>query len=181
MIREDSQPAIAFVGRQDSGKTTLVEKVIAQLVRRGYDVGSVKHHGHPGFQVDQEGKDSWRHAQAGSREVAIASPDRFALIRDTDQPMELDQVLASMASHDIIIVEGFRSGGLPTVELFRAANPNDQSRTLADSQQEVVAVATDRPDILQEAAAAGLPAFDLDDAASIVDFLEGYFSLKRGK
>ena len=91
--------------------------------------------------------------------------------------MDLDQIIASMAPHDIIVVEGFRSGGLPTVELFRAENPNDQTRTLADSQQEVVAVATDRPDIAEEATAAGLPVFDLDDAASIVEFLEGYFSL----
>ncbi|MFR2950113.1 MAG: cyclic pyranopterin monophosphate synthase MoaC [Collinsella intestinalis] len=67
-------PAVAFVGYQNAGKTTLVEKVISRLAQRGVRVGSIKHHGHKGFDIDQPGKDSWRHAQAGSRHVGLISP-----------------------------------------------------------------------------------------------------------
>ena len=74
-------PAVSFVGRHNSGKTTLIEKVIGELVARGRDVGSVKHHSHAGFEIDYPGKDSYRHRAAGASETVIACPGKIARIK----------------------------------------------------------------------------------------------------
>lgn len=71
-------PIICVVGRSKSGKTTLLEKLIPELKRRGYRVATIKHHSHPGFEIDVPGKDTWRHAQAGSDHVIISAPDKVA-------------------------------------------------------------------------------------------------------
>ena len=67
---------LSIVGKSKSGKTTLVEKIIAELKRRNYRVATIKHHSHPGFEIDHPGKDSWRHAQAGSDHAVVAAPDK---------------------------------------------------------------------------------------------------------
>jgi len=102
-------PAFAFIGHSNSGKTTLVVKVIAELAARGYRVGSIKHHGHVGFDIDIPGKDSWRHTQAGRVHTVIASPDKVASIRQTPVSAELPELIATMGDVDIIIVEGGRN------------------------------------------------------------------------
>ncbi len=118
-------PAVAFVGRHNSGKTTLITKVIAELTRRGFDVGSVKHHGHKGFEIDIPGKDSWRHRHAGATETFIASPDMAADIKTLDQELECSEIVKKMPGHDVVLVEGYRKSGLPTIEIMRAENPAD--------------------------------------------------------
>ena len=77
-------PAIAIVGRHNSGKTTLIERLIAELVGRGYDVGSIKHHSHRGFDIDYPGKDSYRHRAAGASETVIAVPGQLARIKTVE-------------------------------------------------------------------------------------------------
>ena len=119
-------PAVAIVGRHNSGKTTLVEKVIAELTARGLDVGSVKHHGHSGFDIDIPGKDSWRHRQAGATEVVISSPGQIATIRTFDGEAECNEIVHRMPGHDLVVVEGYRKSGLPTIEVMRAGNPHDE-------------------------------------------------------
>ena len=74
-------PAVAIVGRHNSGKTTFIVKLIAELTARGYDVGSVKHHSHPGFEIDIPGKDSYRHREAGATETVIAAPGQLARVK----------------------------------------------------------------------------------------------------
>lgn len=120
-------PAVSFVGRQNSGKTTLLERVIRTLSSDGLKVASIKHHGHPDFSIDVPGKDSWRHREAGAHATAVLSEQRFALTRNLDAEMTCHDALALMPGYDIVVVEGFRGVGLPTVELFRAANPKDQA------------------------------------------------------
>ena len=120
-------PAIAIVGRHNSGKTTLIEKLIASLVSRGHDVGSVKHHSHPGFEIDYPGKDSYRHRAAGASETVIACPNLMARIKDIDEEPECSEILRTMPGHDIVVVEGYRKSGLPTIELMRAGNNADES------------------------------------------------------
>ncbi|MDP2972779.1 MAG: molybdopterin-guanine dinucleotide biosynthesis protein B, partial [Deltaproteobacteria bacterium] len=84
-------PIISIVGKSDSGKTTFIEKLLPELVRRGYRVATVKHDVH-GFEVDREGKDSWRHKQAGAHTVIISSPTKVALIRDVEKDLRLDEI-----------------------------------------------------------------------------------------
>ena len=124
MLRVPS-PAVAFVGRHNSGKTTLVEKLIAELVGRGLDVGSVKHHSRCGFEIDYPGKDSYRHRAAGASETVIVAPDQMACIKTLTADIECADIVANMPGHDIVIVEGYRKSGLPTIEIMRAANPSD--------------------------------------------------------
>ena len=121
-------PAISVVGRHNSGKTTLIEKLISELVGRGFDVGSVKHHSHVGFDIDIPGKDSYRHRHAGTSETVIACPGQMARIKTTPGEIECNEIVASMPGHDIVIVEGYRKSGLPTIEIMRADNAAD-SRT----------------------------------------------------
>ncbi len=118
-------PAVAIVGRHNSGKTTLVEKLIEELCARGHDVGSIKHHGHRGFDIDIPGKDSWRHRRAGASEVAISAPGQLALIRDFEGEAEATDLVERMPGHDIVLVEGYRKSGLPSIEIMRAGNPRD--------------------------------------------------------
>ena len=118
-------PAVSIVGRHNSGKTTLIEKLIAELVGRGLDVGSVKHHSHVGFDIDIPGKDSWRHRHAGASETVIAAPGQMARIKTTDGEAECSDIVASMPGHDVVIVEGYRKSGLPTIEIMRSGNKAD--------------------------------------------------------
>ena len=118
-------PAVAIVGRHNSGKTTLVEKLIAELVSRGLDVGSVKHHSHKGFDIDYPGKDSYRHRAAGASETVIAAPGQMARIKTIDGEVECRDIVRSMPGHDIVLVEGYRKSGLPTIEIMRSGNAAD--------------------------------------------------------
>ena len=120
-------PAIPIVGRHNSGNTTLIEQVIKELVARGHDVGSIKHHSHVGFDIDYPGKDSYRHRAAGASEVVIAAPDMLARVKMLQEEVECNNIVRSMPGHDIIVVEGYRKSGLPTIEIMRSGNPADVS------------------------------------------------------
>lgn len=118
-------PALAIVGRHSSGKTTLIEQLIAVLVERGHDVGSVKHHSHVGFDIDYPGKDSYRHRAAGASETVIAAPGQMARIKTVEGEAECADIVRSMPGHDVVVVEGYRKSGLPTIEIMRAGNDAD--------------------------------------------------------
>jgi len=124
-------PAVSIVGRHDSGKTTLIVQLIELFASRGFDVGSVKHHSHVGFDIDIPGKDSYRHRHAGATETVIAAPGQMAIVKDVDGEMECADIVAGMTGHDIVIVEGYRKSGLPTIEVMRAANPADRETAAA--------------------------------------------------
>jgi len=172
---DTSIPAVAFVGRSGSGKTTLLEKLIAELVSRGIKVGSVKHHSHVGFEIDYEGKDSWRHRQAGSSFVVVASPDQMASIKTLEKELTVEEILAKMDGVDLILVEGYRKSSLPTIELFRSGNPKDLERELGGEGNLIVGVITDIPRIEQQARAQGLKVFTFENILEIASFLEHDF------
>ncbi len=156
-------PIFSIVGKSGVGKTTLLEKLIPELKRRGYRLATVKHHSHPGFEIDRPGKDTWRHAQAGSDHVVIAAPDKIASIRRLERPLSIDEIAAGIHDVDLILTEGFKRGGKPAVEVVRAEKGLD----LLCEPPQLVAVATDTwLDALI------VPQFNLEDVSAIADFIE---------
>lgn len=118
-------PAVSIVGRHNSGKTTIIEQLIGELASRGYNVGSIKHHSHVGFEIDHPGKDSYRHRAAGANETVISAPGQIARIKTIAGEMECSEILQEMPDHDIVIVEGYRKSGLPSLEIMRSGNEAD--------------------------------------------------------
>jgi len=158
---------IGLSGFSGSGKTTLAERLIATLRAAGQRVSVVKH-AHHSFDIDHEGKDSWRHRQAGASEVVIASDRRLAKIREfpsRDDPTVHD-LIAELAPCDWVLVEGFKSAALPKIEVWRAANGKPVQYP---SDPRIVAVATDEPALLPEPTA--LPLLVLSDVAAVAEFL----------
>ncbi|MET0333940.1 MAG: molybdopterin-guanine dinucleotide biosynthesis protein B [Rhizobacter sp.] len=158
---------VGFSGYSGSGKTTVIEKLIGCLKASGQRVSVVKH-AHHKFDIDQPGKDSWRHRQAGAFEVVVASSRRLAKIREYEVDVEptVHQLLAELSDCDWAIVEGFKHADLLKVEVWRAETGE---RVHYDNDPFVVAVATDQPHNLPEPTT--LPVFHLDDAQRLADFL----------
>jgi len=155
---------IGLAGWSGSGKTTLVERLIPVLTGRGLKVSTIKH-AHHAFDIDQPGKDSWVHRQAGATEVLVASANRFALIHELRGAPEqsLGELVARLAPADIVIVEGFRHGAHPKIEIFR---PELGKPPLHPDDPMIVAVASPKP-------IGGLskPYLPLDDPSAIADFI----------
>ncbi len=152
-----------FAGWSGSGKTTLIERVVPLLTARGLTVSLIKR-AHHEFDVDQPGKDSYRHRHAGCSEVMLSSSVRWALMHELRGTAELtlDELVARMSPCDLLIVEGFKRQPIPKIEVFRAANGKVP---LHPADPHVVAIATDvRVD-------SPLPQFALDDVAQIADFV----------
>jgi len=163
-----SIPIVSIVGKSDAGKTTLMEKLIAELKRRGYRVGTIKHDTH-GFEIDRPGKDSWRHAQAGSDVVVIASPKKMAFIKRLDEELSLDEVASFITEVDIILTEGYKRADKPKIEVHRREKGDD----LLCTPEELLAIATDTPlDI-------PVPQYDINDARGLADLIEERFLKER--
>jgi molybdopterin-guanine dinucleotide biosynthesis protein B len=159
---------VAFAGYSGSGKTTLVESLIPALKQRGLRVSVVKH-AHHRFDIDHEGKDSWRHRRAGAFEVVVASDKRLALIREFEQPAQLSvhHLIAELYEGvDWVLVEGFKGSDLLKVEVWRAES--GQAVRYPDDDF-IVAVATDSPAQLPQATLR--PVLDLNDADAMAQWL----------
>ena len=155
---------IGLAGWSGSGKTTLMTRLIPVLTGRGLRVSTIKH-AHHAFDIDQPGKDSWLHRQAGATEVLVASANRFALIHELRGAPEpsLAELIARLAPTDVILVEGFRHGDHPKIEIFR---PELGKPPLHPDDPMIVAVATPEPiDDLP------LPWLPLDDPERVADFI----------
>lgn len=163
-------PVVSVVGKSDSGKTTLMERLIRLLTERGYRVGSVKHHVHD-FDIDIPGKDSWRHAKAGSAVTLVSSPSKLGMVRQMDHEASLDELLALAHDVDILLTEGYRRAGDVRIEVSRRA----RSTELVCEATELFALVTDNPDLR----VGPVPVFSLDDAAGLADLVETTF-LKGG-
>jgi molybdopterin-guanine dinucleotide biosynthesis protein B len=158
-------PIITIIGKSGSGKTTLMEKLIQELTRRGHHVGTIKHHSHAGFDIDKPGKDSWRHAQAGSVHVVVAAPDKIASYRYLERELTLDEIAASIDHVDIILTEGYRQAGKPTLEIIRA----ETGVGLISPPEQLFAITSD------VSLESEVPLFDLDDTKGIADLIEALF------
>jgi molybdopterin-guanine dinucleotide biosynthesis protein B len=170
MSKDGRVPVISMVGRSGVGKTTALEQVIREIKRRGHRVGTVKHDTH-GFDVDKPGKDSWRHARAGSDAVAISGPRKMALIRELDGEMPLDDVVRLMGDVDLVITEGYKRGDKPKIEVTRL----EKGTELLCQPEELIGIMTDY------AVDVAVPQFSLDDAAGVVDLLEELYLRKAGE
>ena len=163
---------VGFAGYSGSGKTTLVEQLIPALKRRGLRVSVVKH-AHHSFDIDQPGKDTYRHRQAGAFEVAVVSSNRLALIREFEEPLEMTvhQLLAELhADVDWVLVEGFKHSDIFKIEVWRAPSADYAGKPARYMNDDfIVAIATDAPAQLPQATLR--PVLDLDDAEAVADFL----------
>jgi molybdopterin-guanine dinucleotide biosynthesis protein B len=156
-------PIISIVGKSDSGKTTLIEKLIPELTRRGYRIATVKHDVH-GFEVDREGKDSWRHKQAGAHTVVISSPEKVALIRDVENDLTLEEIREKLIQDvDLILSEGYKKDVQPKIEIFRKEK---HKQLLCTKDDNLVAIVSNKKFKV------GVSCFFLDDIKGVADFIE---------
>lgn len=150
MSTEPSPPAISVVGRKNSGKTTLLVALAAELGRRGLRVATVKH-GHHAMEIDQPGRDSWRHFHEGNAEATLlVSGARVALVaREPEEPdpAELIERFFSGRGYDVVLVEGYKHGPFPKVEIFRRAVHDEPIHRLDAPDPLLLAVVTDVPDL----------------------------------
>lgn len=150
------------IGWKNSGKTSLMERLVAEITGRGFSVSTVKHVHHT-VDLDQPGKDTWRHRQAGAREVALASADRLAILVEHRGPEpELPAVLARLAPVDLVLVEGYKRDAHPKVEVWREETGHP---LIQPGDPLVRAVATDA------ALALPVPVLDLNDTRAVTDFI----------
>ena len=161
------------VGWKNAGKTGLMERLVAEITGRGFTVSTVKH-AHHAFDVDQPGRDSYRHRAAGAHEVLLASHRRVALMQELrDQPEPpLAELLKRLSPVDLVLIEGYKREAHPKVEAFRAEPGN---ALIARDDPTVRAVASDTPMQLDR------PLFDLDDTVAIADFILSETGLGKGK
>jgi molybdopterin-guanine dinucleotide biosynthesis protein B len=150
------------IGWKNSGKTSLMERLVFEITGRGFSVSTVKHVHHT-VDLDQPGKDTWRHRQAGAREVVLASADRLAILVEHRGPEpELPAVLARMAPVDLILVEGYKRDAHAKVEVWRAETGHP---LIQPGDPLVRAVATDAALTLP------VPVLDLNDTRAVADFI----------
>jgi molybdopterin-guanine dinucleotide biosynthesis protein B len=162
-----------IVGWKNSGKTTLMAKIIAFYAARGLKVAAIKH-AHHGFEVDQEGRDSYRFREAGAATVAISSSARYAIMHELrgDPEPTLAELIAKAGSHDLFLVEGFKRESHQKLEVRR--KDAIKQEPLAPSDPTIVAVAGDFP-----CEAGTLPFFSLDDIERIAAFIAGKTNLSH--
>ncbi len=153
-------PIICIVGTSNSGKTTLIEKLVPEFQRRGYRVASIKHMPQ-GFELDMPGKDSWRHAEAGSECVILSSPQKLAMIRKVDHELNLVELEQFLLDFDLVLAEGFKKGRKIKVEVHRRGMGE-----LTLPPEELLAVVTDEPLDLD------IPQFSPEDTSGLAQFIE---------
>lgn len=161
-------PVVSIVGKSGAGKTVLIERLIAEFKRRGYRIAAVKHS--PGsIDVDKPGKDSWTFAEAGSDAVVVSSPDKLVLIKSVDHDPKLEEILHIVGvEFDLVLVEGFRKGKAPKIEVHRKEFGED----LLCSTKELSAIVTDG------SVDTDVPQFRLTDTEAVADFIEENFILE---
>ncbi|MDR3421986.1 MAG: molybdopterin-guanine dinucleotide biosynthesis protein B [Xanthobacteraceae bacterium] len=152
-----------LVGRSGSGKTSLMVGLLPVLRRRGFTVSTIKH-AHHGFDLDHPGKDSFRHREAGAKEVMLVADARWALMHEIDGAAQppLDDLLRRMARVDFVLIEGFHTHGHPAIEVYR---PREGYGLMWRPGSTIVAVASD-----EELPEVAVPVLDLNDAEAIATF-----------
>lgn len=159
-----SQKIIGVAGFKNAGKTTLVERLVGELTKRGYRVSTVKH-AHHSFDIDHEGRDSFRHRAAGASEVAVISRQRWAIIHESrsEEEPSFAAILARLSPCDLVIVEGYKHGSHAKIEVRNLALDHPK---LAGEDPTIVAIAATGP-----VPDANVPVFDRDHVEALAQFI----------
>ena len=166
-------PVVSIVAKSGTGKTTLLEKLIAEMKRRGFIIGAIKHDAHS-FDIDHEGKDSWRLTQAGADTMLITSPEKLTMVKQypkEQEPTLTDTIVNYCSDVDLVLTEGFKKNSMPKIEVHR----RERSEKLLCREEEydptLIAVASDTSlDI-------DVPLYDINDTEGLCDLIvERYLS-----
>jgi molybdopterin-guanine dinucleotide biosynthesis adapter protein len=158
-------PILSFIGNSDSGKTTLLEGVVASLKQRDYKIAVIKHT--HDFELEKEGKNSWRLSKAGADTVVVTSPEELAIMKKTDHdftPQEISRLISGDV--DVILTEGFKHGSAMKIEVHR----KEQGKELIVPPDQLLAVVTDEPLNIKT------PQFNPDDIDGLTQFIEKWLS-----
>ena len=157
-------PVVSVVGKSESGKTTVLERLVQELNSRGYQVATIKHAPH-GTSFDEPGKDSWRHVKAGSRATVVSSPDNIVLVKPVSCDCPLEEIVRLLGEdYDIILTEGFKEGSAPKIEVH-----HNGSGALLENIRKRIAIVSDEP--LESKARQ----FSFGDTENLADLLERGF------
>jgi len=166
-------PIVSIVANSGTGKTTLLEKLIAEMKRRGYKVAAIKHDAHR-FDIDHEGKDSWRLTRAGADTMLIMSTERLAMVKQhtTAEELGLAESVSSYCSDvDIVLTEGFKKSTMPKIEVHRRKHSEKLLCRDVEYDPTLIAVAADSP------LEVDVPVFDIDNVQGLCDLIvERYLS-----
>ncbi|ROS01824.1 molybdopterin-guanine dinucleotide biosynthesis protein B [Sinobacterium caligoides] len=154
---------IGIIGWKNSGKTTLVCKLVSDIKARGLSVSTIKHTHHHDVEIDQPGKDSYLHRKAGANEVILATHKGWMIFHEQENEPELDEVIERISPVDVLLVEGYKLHHHPKILVFR---PDMQKELLAGKINNIIAVASDQP--IENCP---VPVLDLNNATQIADFL----------
>ena len=167
-------PVFGVVGWKNSGKTTLMTRLIHEVTRRGFSVSVIKH-AHAKFEIDHPGRDSFKMRESGAAQVLLSSPRRLALIRELgDAPeMTFENLLPFAGPCDLVLVEGYKREAFPKIEIRRDGAASREP--LSAEFPQVIAIASDRPKDERET----VPVFSIDDTVHMVDFIVATLGLKR--
>ncbi len=159
-------PIVSIVGKSNAGKTTFIERLIPEIVRRGYRVAIIKHGAH-GFDIDHEGKDTWRYRKAGAHSTIISSPGKVALIEEVEKDHDIEELREKYIRNvDIIVVEGYKGNPHPKIEIFRKERNN---RLISTKDNNLMAVVSDDPVDID------IPCFTMKQVKGLADMIEKRF------
>lgn len=156
-------PIISIVGRSNTGKTTLIEKLVPELRRRGYRVATIKHAA-GGFEIDREGKDSWRHKKAGAYKTILVSPTELALMEVFEREYSVEELVdLYIKDADIVLLEGHKNNPYPKIEMLR----KDVDPLPRDGREHlwIGVIGNQRHD-------SGVPHFQMEEIQKLADLLE---------
>jgi len=168
-------PIFGIIGWKDSGKTTLVERLIEEFTLRGRTISAIKH-AHHAFDIDHKNRDSYKFRSAGARRTAIVSRNRWAMIhelREEDEP-PLDEVIEHVGQCDLILIEGYKTAKFDKIEV---RNPARSNPDLAPNDKHIVAVAFQGTLDPAETGKIGLPTFHVDEISKMADFIADHLGL----
>jgi len=167
-----STPILSIVGYSNSGKTTLMEKLVAGLVAKGLRIATIKHSHHQP-EMDTPGKDSWRHKQAGASTSLLVGPEKMLMVSDVDEALNPQLLAARLFNdYDLVLVEGYASVAGPKIEVVRA----ERSQELRCNEDELVAVVTDIPSFN-----VGGAILDLNDSGAVIGFVLDWMKGIKGE
>jgi molybdopterin-guanine dinucleotide biosynthesis adapter protein len=161
-------PVVSFVGRADTGKTTLIEKLIPLLRSKGIRVATIKHDVH-GFEMDHEGKDTYRHKKAGAKMTIISSPAKVGLVEDVERDLGVEEIVSRYVRDvDLVITEGYKREAMPKIEVY---DTRRNEPPLAIDDKRLIAIVSNAPIV------APVPVFVRDDIEAVCAFLMRQFDL----